>query len=338
MTISNRFELPQSKQPVHAKAVRLEWITLAYLASAVFFIYLTLGASQAMKAAWLEDMLSLLPPAVFLIADRVRDRAPNEDFPYGYHRVVSIAFLVAAVALTLMGAFLLFDSVMKLIAVEHPSIGVMQPFGEPVWLGWLMIPALLWSAIPAFILGRIKLPLAAELHDKVLHADAEMNKADWLTAGAAIIGVLGIGIGWWWADAVAAAVISLDILHDGTKNLRAVIADLMDQRPTSVDHSARDPLTSRVENELKKMGWVKDAKVRLREEGHVYFGEAIVVPADERALLHNVEEAQDHLLELDWKLHEIVIMPVTAIEQDEIVAAELSSPRADEQQQSSGAS
>ncbi|MGH2756342.1 MAG: cation diffusion facilitator family transporter [Actinomycetota bacterium] len=338
MTISKRFELPKGKHSAHIKAVRLEWITLVYLVSAIFFIYLTLGASQAMKAAWLEDMLSLLPPAVFLIADRIRDKAPNEDFPYGYHRVVSIAFLVASVALTLMGTFLLFDSVMKLIAVEHPSIGVVQPLGEPVWLGWLMIPALLWSAIPAAILGRMKLPLAAELHDKVLHADAEMNKADWLTAGAAIVGVLGIGIGWWWADAVAAAVISIDILHDGIKNLRAVIADLMDQRPTSVDHSARDPLTARVENELKSMGWVKDAKVRLREEGHVYFGEAIVVPADERGLVRKVEKAQDHLYSLDWKLHEIVIMPVTAIEHDEAVAAELSSRPADGEQTPSPAS
>jgi len=30
------------------RAVRLEWLTLAYLLSAVFFIHLTLGASQAM--------------------------------------------------------------------------------------------------------------------------------------------------------------------------------------------------------------------------------------------------------------------------------------------------
>jgi hypothetical protein len=112
----------------------------------------------------------------------------------------------------------------------------------------------------------------------------------------------------------------------------------MDQRPTSVDHSAKDPLLTRVENELKEMAWVKDAKVRLREEGHVYFGEAIVVPADERGLLRKIEEAQDHLYSLDWKLHEIVIMPVTAIEHDEVVAVELSSQPADEEQKPSAAS
>ena len=319
MTVTDRFELPASKRSVHAKAVRLEWITIAYLISAVFFIYLTLGASQAMKAAWLEDLLSLAPPIAFLVADRFRDRQPNEEYPYGYHRAVSIAFLCASLALFLFGFFLMVDSALKLISFEHPSIGTVQLFGEPIWLGWLMLPALLWSAVPAAIIGRRKLPLADELHDKVLHADAMMNKADWLTAGAAMVGVIGIGLGFWWADAVAALVISFDILHDGVVHLRTVVADLMDRRPRSVDGSSRDPLVARVETELKGLPWVKDARARLREEGHIYFGEVIVVPSDQRNLVTNIEQAQDHLETLDWKLHDIVIMPVSDITEDELV-------------------
>ena len=42
-----------------------------------------------------------------------------------------------------------------------------------------------------------------------------MNRADWLTALAAVVGVIGIGAGLWWADAVAAIVISLEITRDG---------------------------------------------------------------------------------------------------------------------------
>lgn len=319
MTVTNRFEMPPEKERLYAKATRLEWITVAYLISAIFFIYLTLGASQAMKAAWLEDLLSLTPPIAFLVASRFRNKPPNEEFPYGYHRAIAIAFLCASVALTLMGLFLLFDSAMKLISFEHPSIGTVQPFGEPIWLGWFMIPALLWSAIPAAIIGRIKLPLANQLHDKVLHADATMNKADWLTAGAALVGVIGIGLGFWWADAVAALVISVDIFHDGVTNLRAVISDLMDRRPRSVDHSSLDPLPARVENEMRKLSWVEDVRVRLREEGHVYFGEIVVVPATTQDLVSNIEAAQDQLHALDWKLHELVIMPVKDLQEDELI-------------------
>lgn len=314
MTISRTFELPRDKQGAHRRAIRLEWITLFYTLSAVFFIYLTLGASQAMKAAWVEDMLGLLPPVAFLIADRVRDRAPNRRFPYGYHRAVSIAFAVSSIALFTMGALLFFDSVTKLISFEHPSIGVVQPFGEPVWLGWFMLPALVYSGVPAMILGRIKMPVARELHDKVLYADSKMNKANWLTAAAAMCGVIGIGIGWWWADGVAAAIISIDIIHDGITSLRSVVSDLMDRSPTTVATGAEDPVRSRIETELEKLKWVKVARARLREQGHVYFAEVSIVPSDQRGLVANLAEATEMIRSLDWKLHDVNLTPVQDLE------------------------
>jgi cation diffusion facilitator family transporter len=310
VTATDGVEMPADKRALVAKATRLEWLTIAYLLSAIFFIYLTLGSSQAMKTAWFEDIISLVPAIAFLVAARVRRRAPTEQFPYGFHRSVSIAYLCASLALFAMGTFLLYDSVSALLSFEHPSIGSVQIFGAPIWLGWLMLPALVWSGVPAAIIGRAKLPLAAALHDKVLLADAKMNKADWLTATAALVGVLGIGLGMWWADAVAASVISLDILHDGISNLRTVVADLMNSKPTTVDHSAADPLPTRIENELKKRAWVADARVRMREEGHVFFGEAFVVPADDRDLTARIEDTTRDLQALDWRLHELVITPV----------------------------
>ena len=154
------YELPPDRAALHRKAVRLEWITIVYLLSAIAAIYVTLGASQAMKAAWFEDILSLVPAIAFLIGSRIRWRKPNSRFPYGYHRVMSISYLVASLALFLMGLFILYDSVSQLLSFEHPPIGTVQPFGDPIWLGWLMLPALAWSALPAVFLGRAKLPLA----------------------------------------------------------------------------------------------------------------------------------------------------------------------------------
>lgn len=303
-------EIPPEKSQDYAKAVRLEWITLIYLISAVFFIYLTLGSSQAMKAAWLEDLFSLVPAIAFLVGNRIRHRSPNARFQYGYHRAVTISYFVASTALLSMGLFILYDSVMKLVAFEHTPIGMVQPFGEPIWLGWLMLPALLWSAVPAFIIGRAKLPYARALHDKVLYADAEMNKADWMTAGAAMIGVIGIGLGLWWLDPIAAIFIALDITHDGWKNIRRATSDLMDERPTLVDKGQVDPLQSRIQTELERLPWVKEARVRLREEGHVYFGEAFVVPTRDEGVTARIREASDQMKALDWRLHDLVIAPV----------------------------
>jgi cation diffusion facilitator family transporter len=306
-------ELPPELRHTLSKARRLEWLTIAYLVSAVVLLALVLGSSQAMKTAWTEDLLSLIPPIAFLLAMRFNTRAPTKRFPYGFHRLVSIAHLVSALALFVMGAYLLVESIIKLLTAEYPTINSVEIFGQTVWLGWLMLPALAWSGLPAVFLGRAKLPLAEELHNKVLYADAKMNKADWLTAGAAMVGVVGIGFGLWWLDAVAAALISLDITHDGFSNLRRAVVDLMDQAPTTVDRDEADPLRGKLGTMLRDLDWVEEVDLRLREEGQVYFGEAFVVPSDETNITEKIEAALRQARDLDWRIHDLALTPVSEL-------------------------
>jgi cation diffusion facilitator family transporter len=307
-------ELPPAIEAVHRRAVRLEWISIAYLITAIVAMYFTLGSSQAMKGAWLEDMLSLAPPIAFLVAARVRYKPPDRDFPYGYHRAVEVAYLIAALALLSMGAFLIIDSALKLLAGDHPPIGMVELFDWQVWLGWLMIAALLYSAIPVLVLGRMKKRLAAELHDKVLHADAEMNKADWMTASAALVGVVGIGFGLWWTDAVAAIVIGLDVAHDGTKYTSAAVKDILDGRPRRDDEKGVHPLVDGVRDTVAELDWVREAAVRMRELGHVLSVEVLAVPRDDSDLLDRVEDAVERIQALDWKLQDVVVAVVRDID------------------------
>jgi divalent metal cation (Fe/Co/Zn/Cd) transporter len=266
-----------------------------------------------MRTAWIEDMLSLLPPIAFLIATRIRTRAPNARFPWGYHRAISVAYVWASAALLVMGVLLFAESTLKLITAEHPPIGTIQLFGATFWLGWLMLPALAWSAIPAVLLGRAKLPLADALHDKVLYADAKMNKADWMTATAAAVGVIGIGLGLWWADAAAAMFISTGIAHDGWTNLRSALDDLMDQRACVYDGSRPHPITAEVQAALADTPWVREGAARVREEGHVFHAEAFVVPAREAPAVAQLDALRERLLELDWKLHDVSVVPVSEL-------------------------
>jgi divalent metal cation (Fe/Co/Zn/Cd) transporter len=306
-------ELPQEKEQMRRKAIRLERLSIAYLLTAIVLVFLTLGNSQAMKTVWVEDILSLIPPASFLFATRFQTRAPDRQFPYGYHRATSVAYLAGSVALLTFGLFILGDSLLKLVTFEHPSVGTVVLFGHQIWLGWLMLPTLVWSGLPALFLGRAKLPLARGLHDKALFASAEMMRADWLTAAAGMAGVIGIGLGLWWADAVAASFIAFDITRDGYVNLRQVTKDLMDHVPMRVDHSAIDPLPARVESFMEGLPWVREARVRFREEGHVYFGEIYVVPSSEANITEHIERAHQELERMDWRLHDVVIAPAHAI-------------------------
>ena len=307
-------ELPPDLQPVHRRAVRLEWISIVYTVTAVVAIFFTLGSSQAMKGAWLEDVLSLAPPIAFLVAARVRYKRPNRDFPYGYHRAVEVAYLVAALALLSMGIFLIVDSALKLVDGDHPPIGMVELFDWQVWLGWLMIAALVYSVIPPVILGRLKKDLAAELHDKVLFADAKMNKANWMTGTAAIIGVVGIGFGLWWMDATAAIVIGLDITHDGLTYSAAAVKDILDGRPRRDDEKGVHPLVDQVRETVAELDWIREAAVRMRELGHLLSVEVLAVPRDDADLLDRVEDAVERIKSLDWKLQDVVVAVVRELE------------------------
>jgi cation diffusion facilitator family transporter len=305
------FERSPERQEQRRRAVRLEWWTLFWMATVVAVVGVTMGSSQAMKAAWVEDLLSLVPPIAFLVASRVHDRPANQRYPYGYRRAFSISFLIAAAALFGFGAFILLDSVLALVHREHPTIGLVRLFGVEMWSGWPMIAALAYSAVPPVVLGRRKQPLARRLHDKTLHADAAMNRADWMTAGAGIVGILGIAIGWWWADSVAAGLISLAIVKDGVENLRHVIGDLMDRRPVTVDRAEPDGIVDNVRTAVEALPWVAGAEVRLREEGEVLNGELFVVPRDARDLVARLAEAEDAAGEADQRVYDVV---ATAVE------------------------
>lgn len=307
-------ELPEEQQAALRKAVRLAWLTIAFLATAVTAVYLVMGSSQAMKAAWMEDLLSFIPPIAFLLAVRRTRKRPTAEHPYGYHRAVGVGHLVAATALLAMGAFLVFDSASGLLKAEHPPVGLMEFGGNVVWSGWLMIAVLAYTAVPPVLLGLAKMPLAQNLHDRVLYADADMNKADWMTAVGGIVGVLGIGLGLWWADAVAALFISGSILYDGVRNMRVAVSALMDARAETYDGVDPHPLVNKIDERLAALPWVAEVRSRVRDQGHVFHVESFVVPVPGHApTLTDLSAARRTVVELDWKIEDMVLAPVEEI-------------------------
>lgn len=293
------------------RAIRLEWITLGWMTGTVILVAMVAGQSQAMQAAWAEDMLSLLPPIAFLIATRRIRKKPDRLHPYGFHRSIGVAHLVAAIALLTMGGYLAFDSVKTLVTVERPPIGLTVLLGQGIWSGWLMVAVMVVTSIGPVVLGLKKLTLSEQLHDKVLFADADMGKADWSTAIATIAGVLGVGLGLWWADASAALLVSVSILRDGIKNLRASIGGLTDTEARTYDDSEPHPLTLEIEERAEQETWVREAAARVRDQGHVFHAEVFVVPHEgDDPTAAQIAALRDRIHELDWKVHDVVVSPL----------------------------
>ena len=289
-----------------ARARKLEHWTLAWLVTVVPLMGLVMGSSQAMKTVWIEDMLGFIPPLVFLLSARLERKQPTDAFPFGFDRVNSAAFVVSAVALTLMGLYLLFEAVMTLAGAEHPTVGTMRLLGRDIWMGWPMIAVLLWSTIPSMILGRMKLPVARTINDKVLHTDADMQKADWMTGLAAIVGVIGIGFGLWWADAAAAGLISFGILKDGISGLRASTSELVDGTPRKLEKDEISEEAQLLKDELERL--FPGARVRLRETGRVIRAQVAARPPD---LPLDLEALWPGSSDRSWRLAQLSFVPPT---------------------------
>ena len=308
------YELPPDKKEALLRAKRVEWSFIAFLVSIIVLMALVMGSSQTMKAMWIEDTLSLVPSCSFLVGIHFRHKAPNEAFPYGYRRAVLVGFMCGAVTLLGFGLYLLGDSVLKLAMAEHPIVQTVHVFGREIWLGWLMLAALIYSVIPPLIFGRMKLPLASELHDKTLHVSAELNKGDWLSGIAGVVGILGIAYGYWWTDAAAAAFISVEVIKDGYVNLRNSVSQLMNRRPSTVEDQDEDPAIDRLQEALEQLDWVAKARVRLREDGDVLTGEAFIQPREDRDLLERMAQAREIVGSVDWRLHDVSMVPVRSID------------------------
>lgn len=313
VTTLGRTDLPPEQQRALRSAVRWQWFTVAYTVVTIALIALVVGGSQAMKTAWIEDMLSLIPQIAFLLALLMIRRPPTVRFPYGLHRAMGVGHLVAGVALLAVGGSLAVESAIGLLRAEHPAIGTVNLFGQTIWLGWLMVAVMSVTMVGPFFYGHAKAKLAPVLHNKVLFADADMAKADWTTTAASVVGVLGVEIGLWWLDGAAALFISVGIVWDGIKNARGAVLDLMDQRARTHDDAHPHPLIASIREYLESLPWVDDASVRARDMGQVFHVEAFVVPRRAGVRLDRLEAARQGIAALDWKVQDVVVIPVATL-------------------------
>ena len=327
MKTMGRTDLPAVQQKALRSAIRWEWFTIGYSVVTIGLIALVVGGSQAMRTAWIEDMLSLIPQISFLVALLFIRRPPSRSFPFGLHRVMGVGHLVAGVALLAVGGNLAYEAISSLIRAEHPSIGTVVVFGRTIWLGWFMVTVMAVTVIGPFVYGHAKAKLAPKLHNKVLYADADMAKADWTSTAASIVGVLGVGIGLWWLDGAAALFISIGIVWDGWRNSRAAVLDLIDQRARTEDDARPHPLITRIANRVEEFPWVREAAVRMRDMGQVFHVEVFVVPMRDDVGLDEIEESREAVAALDWKVQDVVVIPTSTLPDEAEPAGERRSRR-----------
>jgi cation diffusion facilitator family transporter len=290
------------------KMRRLAWATLIYQIFSAAILGSLMGGSQAMKTEWLENMLAVVPPLGVLLTWKTENHQPDNKHPFGYHRSGTVAFMAAAFAILGVGCWLFFESLMKLIHHEYPSIGGFNVFGHTIWHGWLMMAAMGLTAIPQIVLGKMKTPVAQLLHDKALHADAEMNRANWMTNGGGLIGLALVAFGFWWGDSLAALLISCDIIRDGWKNVANSLSDVMDHHPQDLENDRQQPVVADAIKAVKDLPFVDDVQILMREHGRYLFAEVFVQPNDRLSRVTDAAlQVREAVMTLDWRIQHLCV-------------------------------
>lgn len=104
------------------------------------------------------------------------------------------------------------------------------------------------------------------------------------------------------------------IIRDGRSNVGHASGDLMDARARTVDGARHHPLTDQVDQALEQIAWVHTSRSRVRDMGHVFHVESFVIPhAGHIADIDGLEHAAQVARDLDWKVDDVVIVPVRDI-------------------------
>ena len=171
----------------------------------------------------LSDVGSTLAVIMGLV---VGQKPPDPTHPYGHGKAESIAETVIALFLFLTSAGLIWGAVSALVA---QVIRLPGP--------WAIVVAGI-SILTKEILFRYTRREGERVQSPLLIADAWHHRSDALSSVAALFGIIGANLGWWFFDPAAAVIVSLLILKVAYSILKPTLNVLMDGQPQSLPDKA----------------------------------------------------------------------------------------------------
>ena len=175
-----------------------------------------LGGSVGLLSDALHNLADVSTSLVVFIGLRVSRRPASDSHPFGWERAEDIAGLGVAVAIWVSAALAAYLSIHKLFihgATTHVGFG---------------IAAAAVGVLGNQVVARYKLRVGRRIQSATLVADAQHSWLDALSSAGAMIGLIGVALGWPWADAIAGLLVTGFICHVGYQVTNELVRHLMD--------------------------------------------------------------------------------------------------------------
>ncbi|WP_224268201.1 cation diffusion facilitator family transporter [Haloprofundus salinisoli] len=266
------------------------------LATAKAAVWYTTG-SLAVGSEAVNSLSDAVYSFVVLAGLYITTQPPDLDHPHGHERIEPFVSLFVAVGIFAAGAAVLWQAVRSVLTGSY---------GETV--GLAAVGVLAASAVAKYALYRYCRRVGERENSPALVAAALDNRNDILTAGAALVGVLGTRLGAPILDPVAAAVVSLGIGYTGYEIVRDNVNYLVGRAPPedlrseiirrALSHpdvrGAHDVVAHYVGPEI-------DVSLHIEVEGDMTVREAHDIETDIVVSIREISEVDDVFVHVDPK-------------------------------------
>jgi len=231
-----------------------------------------LSGSLAILSEAAHSLIDLGATVMTYYAVRVSGKPADAEHHYGHGKVESVSALAETALLFGLAGVVIWEAAKRLLSAEPPHVEATP------WAFAVMLLSILVDFFRARALNRI----AKQTSSEALEADALHFSSDMWSSLAVVIGLVGITLGYAWADSMAAIVVSVVICIAGWRLGRRTIDTLTDTAPAGV----ADRITAAV---TRIPSVVEIERLRVRQVGEVLFVDLVsrTLPLDRVALLKN---------------------------------------------------
>jgi cation diffusion facilitator family transporter len=239
-------------QPRYETAKRVTIVNALMNTFLAFFKIIVgyLGHSYALLADGVHSLSDLISDALVLVAAKMGGKMPDADHPYGHQRIETLAAIIIAVLLLLVGGSMIAE------AFRHIASGELRLIhGAPV-----IIAAILSIGVKEW-LYRYTLASGQKINSTLLITNAYHNRSDVWVSALVVISAIGSLIGIPHIDNISAGVIALVIIKSGLQLFFRGIKELID---TGVDEAMLAKITECIQS---TPGVVSIHQLRTRSHG-----------------------------------------------------------------------
>jgi cation diffusion facilitator family transporter len=218
-----------------------------------------MSGSLALLSEAAHSLIDVGATVMTYYAVRVSDKPADEEHHYGHGKIESVSALAETALLFVLAGVVIWEAAKRLMSEQPPDVEA-TPWAFAV---------ISLSIVIDFFRARVLYRTAEQTSSQALEADALHFDSDMWSSLAVLVGLVGIALGYTWADSVAAMAVSVVICIVGWRLGRRTVDTLTDTAPAGAAERIR-AMVARIP------GVVGLDRLRVRKVGKVLFVDLVV--------------------------------------------------------------